>query len=108
MRIASIGGSNSIINGSYNHILKEVENISINNKGIGGTNSLHGMINIIKYKLIENKNKFQLSAIYSIDMSSLPGLNYISYDNDYSHCITKQDITNNIVKEILTLNLYHY
>ena len=49
MKIASIGGSNSIINGSYNHILKEVENISITNKGIGGTNSLHGMINIIKY-----------------------------------------------------------
>ena len=54
MKIASIGGSNSIIKGSYNHILKEVENISINNKGIGGTNSLHGMINIIKYELIEN------------------------------------------------------
>lgn len=54
MKISSIGGSNNIINGSFIYTLKEVENISINNKGIGGTNSLHGMINIIKYKLIEN------------------------------------------------------
>ena len=59
MKISSIGGSNSIINGSYNHILKEVENISINNKGIGGTNSLHRMINIIKYKLIENYDYYK-------------------------------------------------
>ena len=44
-------------------------------------------------------NKFKLSYIYSIEMSSLRELNDLSYDKDYSHRITKQDITNNIVKE---------
>lgn len=81
MKIASIGGSDSVINGSFIYTFKKVENISINNKGIGGTNSLHGMINIIKYKLIENYDC----------------LFHSYFNNDNNHCVNGLFTNQNII-----------
>jgi hypothetical protein len=54
MKIENIGGSNSIISYSYTHKLKNNKNFKFDNYGIGATNSIYGLIQIIKYDLINN------------------------------------------------------
>ncbi len=56
MRIANIGGSNSIIKISYTHKLKQ-KNIDIDNYAIGASNSIIGLIQIIKNNIV---NKYDL------------------------------------------------
>jgi len=55
MRISIIGGSNSVTKDSYSYIL-ERDGYNINNKSIGATNSIYGIINILKYNLIEESD----------------------------------------------------
>lgn len=52
MKVAIIGGSNSIITDSYVQILSET--IDVTNFGIGAVNSIYGLIQILKYDIIEN------------------------------------------------------
>ena len=51
MRIAVIGGSNSVLKHSYANKLKQ-NGYNIKNYSIGGTNSLYGIIQLIKYDII--------------------------------------------------------
>lgn len=52
MIVSTIGGSNSIYRPSYTCLLKKTENITFNNYAIGGTNSVHGLIQIIKHNIL--------------------------------------------------------
>lgn len=56
MRIANIGGSNSVLKHSYTHKLKQ-NDYNIKNYGIGATNSIYGLIQLIKNDII---NQFDL------------------------------------------------
>ena len=56
MRIAIIGGSNSVLKHSYTNKLKQY-NYNIKNYGIGATNSIYGLIQLIKNDII---NKYDL------------------------------------------------
>lgn len=56
MRIANIGGSNSVLKHSYTNKLKQ-NDYNIKNYGIGSTNSIYGLIQLIKNDII---NQFDL------------------------------------------------
>jgi len=56
MSIANIGGSNSVLNHSYTNKLKQ-NDYNIKNYGIGATNSIYGLIQLIKHDII---NKYDL------------------------------------------------
>ncbi len=47
MSIANIGGSNSVLKHSYTNKLKQ-NDYNIKNYGIGATNSIYGLIQLIK------------------------------------------------------------
>tara|TARA_B100001063_G_C16686348_1_gene514557 strand:+ start:48 stop:1070 length:1023 start_codon:yes stop_codon:yes gene_type:complete len=51
MKIAIIGGSNSVLNHSYTNKLKQ-NDYNIKNYGIGATNSIYGIIQLIKNDII--------------------------------------------------------
>ena len=56
MSIANIGGSNSVLKHSYTNKLKQ-NDYNIKNYGIGATNSIYGLIQLIKHDII---NKYDL------------------------------------------------
>ena len=51
MSIATIGGSNSVLKHSYTNKLKQ-NDYNIKNYGIGATNSIYGLIQLIKHDII--------------------------------------------------------
>lgn len=56
MKIGIIGGSNSVQQESYSYKLNNYGNYTIENRAIGGTNSIHGLLQIKKYKVILNND----------------------------------------------------
>ena len=56
MKIGIIGGSNSVQQESYSYKLNNYGNYTIENRAIGGTNSIHGLLQIKKYNVILNND----------------------------------------------------
>ena len=56
MRIANVGGSNSVLKTSYTNIIPDKYGIVIDNRGVGSTNSIYALLNIMKYNLIEQND----------------------------------------------------
>jgi len=52
MKIANIGGSNSILKHSYTNILNDIERFTFTNKAIGATNSIYSLVQNLKFDLI--------------------------------------------------------
>ena len=55
MKISVVGGSNSALKHSYTYLLQN-EGYNLENKAVGGTNSIMGLINILKYNLLERSD----------------------------------------------------
>lgn len=56
MKIGIIGGSNSVQQESYSYKLNNYGNYLIENRAIGGTNSIHGLLQIKKHNAIFNND----------------------------------------------------
>ena len=84
MKIAIIGGSNTILKYSYTHKLKQ-DGYNITNYGIGATNSIYGIIQIIKNDIM---NKYDLII-------------YEYFVNDNNHFLLN---INNVCRVEKTLN----
>ena len=89
MKIANIGGSNSVLKHSYTNKLKQ-NNYNFKNYGVGATNSIYGIIQLIKNDLI---NKYDL-IIYEY---------FINDNNHFFQNINNIDRVEKTLKEITNM-----
>ena len=76
INIGVVGSSNSIWAGSYTELL-EKDGFNVTNEGIGATNSIYGLINILNYNLIETNDLLIFEYCITDVDHHLRGLNNI-------------------------------
>lgn len=89
MNIANIGGSNSVLTHSYTNKLLQ-NNYNLMNYGIGSTNSIYALIQIIKYNIV---NKYDL-IIYEY---------FVNDNNHFFQDINNIDRVEKTLKEITNM-----
>jgi len=93
MKIANVGGSNSVLKASYTNIIPSKYGIAINNKGIGATNSIYALINIIKYDLIKQNDLLIFEYFVNDNNHYFQGINNVK-----RICKTLAEIVNMCIK----------
>ena len=104
MRIVNIGGSNSVIKQSYTHkLIKSKYNLS--NYGIGATNSVCGLIQLIKNKAIGNCDTIIYDYFINDNNHFRKGINKVSRVNKTLIELVNLCIENNI--KLLFVYIYN-
>ena len=93
MKVANVGGSNSVLKASYTNIIPSKYGIAINNKGIGATNSIYALINIIKYDLIKQNDLLIFEYFVNDNNHYFQGINNVE-----RICKTLAEIINMCIK----------